>query len=80
MATIFSNFFKRVIRVRIEEEINQMLYIYGDTRSDKILSGIKKARRYQPEAIIVSINSVKGSSAQSKFIVDELKQYSLEKK
>ena len=48
MASLFSNFFKRVIRVKIEGDINQKLYILMKDRSDKISSGLKKAHSYQP--------------------------------
>jgi membrane-bound ClpP family serine protease len=69
MANIFGGLFSRVLRVRIEGNINQKL-------TDSIVGGLKKSFWVKPEAVVVTISSPGGSLTQAKNISDILKQYS----
>jgi ClpP class serine protease len=83
MANIFGGLLSRVLRVRIEGNINQKLYLFlwlYLIRTDKIVAGLKRTTLIKPEAIMITISSSGGSLTQAKNIADILKQYSEKKK
>ncbi len=83
MANIFGGLLSRVLRVRIEGNINQKLYLFlwlYINRTDTIVAGLKRITLIKPEAIMITISSSGGSLTQAKNIADILKQYSEKKK
>jgi ClpP class serine protease len=83
MANIFGGLLSRVLRVRIEGNINQKLYLFlwlYLIRTDTIVAGLKRTTLIKPEAIMITISSSGGSLTQAKNIADILKQYSEKKK
>lgn len=80
MASIVGSLLQRIIKVRVEGNINQKLYFIPRYRTDSITDGFKKARFFTPSAVVVVVNSPGGSLAQAKHISDILKNYSARNK